>query len=83
MRDRRLPPEIPNLGSCAAEIYRIAEEIELDFKRFEIRIVKIFLDGLYGCGMEDADMEDLVKLVALVDEYGSDKEWDLISDCRP
>ena len=49
--------------------WRIAEEIELDFKKFEIRIVKIFLDGLYGCGMEDADMEDLVKLVALVDEY--------------
>ena len=45
-----------------------------------MRTVKIFLDGLYGCGTEDADSEDLVKLVALVDEHGSDKERDKIPD---
>ena len=56
--------------------WKTADEIELDFQKFELRIVKIFLDGLYGCGSEDADIEDLVKLVALVDGYGSDKERD-------
>ena len=56
--------------------WKTAEEIELDFKKYEMRTVKIFLDGLYGCGTEDADIEDLVKLVALVDEHGSEKEQD-------
>ena len=56
--------------------WKTAEQIELDFTKFEMRTVKIFLDGLYGCGSEDADIEDLVKLVALVDGYGSDKERD-------
>ena len=62
--------------------WETAEEIELDFEKFEIRTVKIFLDGLYGCGSEDCDTEDLIKLVALVDEYGSDKEGHrIIRDC--
>ena len=56
--------------------WKNADEIELDFHKFEVRTVKIFLDGLYGCGSEDADIEDLVKLVALVDGYGSDKDRD-------
>ena len=58
--------------------WKTAEEIELDFKNFETRTVKIFLDALYGCGSEDCDTEDLIKLLALVDEHGSDKEGDLM-----
>ena len=58
--------------------WKTAEEIELAFKKFEMRTVKIFLDGLYGCGTEDADIEDLLKLVRLVDEHGSEKERDKI-----
>ena len=54
--------------------WKTAKEIEVDFTKFEMRTVKIFLDGLYGCGSEDAGTEDLIKLVALVDGYGSDKE---------
>ena len=57
--------------------WKTADEIELDFKMFEMRTVKIFLDGLYGCGTEDADTEDLIKLVALVNEHGSTKDGDL------
>ena len=56
--------------------WKTADEIVLDFQKFEMRIVKIFLDGLYGCGSEDAGIEDLVKLLALVDGYGSDKGRD-------
>ena len=56
--------------------WNTAKVIELDFKKYEMRTVKIFLDGLYGCGTEDADIEDLVKLVRLVDGHGSDKERD-------
>jgi len=51
--------------------WKTAETIELDFKKHEVRTVKIFLDALYGCGEEDLDTEDLVKLVRLVDEHGS------------
>ena len=58
--------------------WETADEIELDFKKFEIRTVKIFLDAIYGCGSEDANTEDLVKLVALVDQNGSQKERDEI-----
>ena len=56
--------------------WETAETIELDFKKHEVRTVKIFLDALYGCGEEDLDTEDLVKLVRLVDEHGSQKERD-------
>ena len=56
--------------------WETAETIELDFKKHEVRTVKIFLDALYGCGTEDANTEDLVKLVRLVDAEGSDKERD-------
>ena len=56
--------------------WKDAQEIEINFKLFEIRTVKIFLDGLYGCGTEEADMEDLLKLVALVDGYGTEKGRD-------
>ena len=56
--------------------WETGETIELEFKKYEMRTVKIFLDGLYGCGTEDADTEDLVKLVRLVDEHGPEKERD-------
>ena len=50
--------------------------IELDFSRFEKRTVKIFLDGLYGCETEEVDIEDLLKLLRLVDQHGTDKDRD-------
>ena len=56
--------------------WKTAEEIELDFKKYEMRTVKIFLDGLYGCRTEDVDTEDLIKLVAFVHQHGSDEERD-------
>ena len=56
--------------------WQTAQEITLNFKKFEMRIVKLFLDALYNCGTEDVDLEDMVKLLALVNEHGSDEEQD-------
>ena len=53
-----------------------ADVIELDFTKFEKRTVKIFLDGLYGIGTEDVDTEDLLKLLRLADQHGTDKDRD-------
>ena len=54
------------------------EDFELDFTNFEKRTVKIFIDELYGCSTEDLGTEDLLKLLRLVDQHGSNKERDLI-----
>jgi len=48
-----------------------AEVIELDFNKYERRTVKIFVDGLYGCDTEGVNVEDLLKLLALVHAEGS------------
>ena len=56
--------------------WRTAEVIQLDFTIYEMRTVKIFVDALYGCETEDADTEDLLKLLGLVDAEGSHEERD-------
>ncbi len=65
-----------NTGKTKVRKGTIFGTIELDFKKYDMRTAKIFLDAIYGCETKDLDYEDLVKLVALVDQYGSDEERD-------
>ena len=47
-----------------------------NFEPCERRTVKIFVDGFYGCDTEDVNVEDLLKLLALVHAEGSHEERD-------
>ena len=63
-------------GFCARRFWGTADVIELDFNVYEMRTVKILVDGLYGCDTEDVNVEDLLKLLALVHAEGSHEERD-------
>ena len=62
--------------------WKSADVIELDFTIFEMRTVKIFVDSLYGLETENVYIEDLLKLLRLVHQHGTEKDRDYIQKTR-
>ena len=46
------------------------EEVILDYKRYELRTVKFFIDALYNCNVDKIPLVDLIKLLQSMSKVG-------------
>ena len=46
------------------------DEVVLDYKRYEKKTVKFFVDALYQCNADPISLEELIKLLQMMSKLG-------------
>ena len=56
--------------------YLLGDEIELDYRRFDKKTIKHFVDAVYDCNVQPLPISELLKLLQLVTKMGYTEKVD-------